>query len=148
MGSDFIQSIVSVFISAPIAYFLGHRNALKTERRELNAKRIKDITHDARSISDDAQAYFSQSLEERERLGLGASIQSRLRSFSEDIEALTRCTKIDKEFFLSEYRDFYNAITSDPFGSTTFEAIAHNSVILRRINESEKFLVRRIRTLE
>ena len=147
--SDAGTELLIFVLTAPLAYFLGQRSAKNSEHRSFLTSRKDELINDIRTLSNDANDYYTKGFNELERNCMTASINTQLRRISSDLNALALCAKLRGDYFLQEYKEMHSAITSGQFGISTkhFEILGAENVVLSGISSAEEIIIRKVRTV-
>ena len=140
--------VVKILASSVVGYFVGNRAAKVKDKRTRTNERIREGIKLIRETSDEATKYFTNTLEARERSASCAVIMSSMKRIAFDLCKVAECCSHDQKYFSKEWRRFFDAVTSEPFGSDTIDIVNHNHNCIRIIQEAEKFLVERLSALE
>lgn len=114
-----LGNVVSGIIIGPVSFFVGRNMALRDQRNTFFREAVKKIIDDTRKVSDEAQRYFMNNMEERDRFAATIKIQGLLKRLSNDLVAASKYVG-GREPYLTSWSSFYNAITEFPFGNDNF----------------------------
>ncbi len=129
-------------------YLVGNFAAKRKQKQERLDERINSSVQLVREVVDQAVRYFTIEMDDRERGGTCAIIANNMKRISSELARLARCCGEKGDFFSQEHRRFFDAVTADPFGADKLDVVRHDHIRIKRIQETERFLIQRIQLLE